>query len=157
MPFLLIVFFIASLDQLIKHVMVRLLEDGLIVLIPSYLDLELVYNTGAGFGILAGQRLFLIFFSCAAIALLLYYLLRHERYALALSAIVGGALGNLIDRIFRGAVVDYINFSFWPAFNLADSAITLGVIMIIGIMLAEEVRGYHARKRGDVADIQTDR
>lgn len=94
-----------------------------------------VHNTGAAFGILQGAGTFLVvapFIAIAAITVFLLTLPAHNRwYSVALAAILGGAVGNLVDRIRLGHVTDFIDPTHYPSFNLADSAIVLGVITIV--------------------------
>lgn len=94
-----------------------------------------VRNTGAGFGILQGQTLFLICFSAAVvivIAFMLKRILKEDRWVQIFTAFIfGGAIGNLIDRVVLGYVVDFINLGWWPAFNIADSFLTMGVIGLV--------------------------
>ena len=98
-----------------------------------------VYNTGAAFGLFQGQTFILtIIASVGVAALLLYILFFHHKCPfvgdrlgkLALGLVLGGTLGNLIDRINLGHVTDFINFNVWPAFNIADSAIVVGSIIL---------------------------
>jgi len=91
-----------------------------------------VTNTGAAFGILQGSTLFLIIVSCVAVLAITAYL-RYYPFALAL--ILGGTIGNLIDRVFLGHVIDFIDVGFWPVFNIADSANTVGVILLVWQLL----------------------
>lgn len=113
----------------------------------SVFNLTLAYNHGAAFSFLAGaggwQRWFLAALALVASLVLLVWLYRLKigewMQAAALALILGGALGNLIDRIQHGYVIDFLDFhwqaSHFPAFNLADSAITLGAILIVADML----------------------
>ncbi len=119
----------------------KLLLHESIPLMP-FLNLTLVYNKGAAFGFLSTasgwQNLFFIGIALVATVVILYLLRRtgpKDRFmAVALMLILGGAIGNLIDRLFYGHVVDFIDVYYgswhWPAFNVADSAITVGAIMI---------------------------
>lgn len=102
----------------------------------------LTFNPGAAFSFLSSaggwQRWFFTFLSLAVSAWIIVLLRRHAgecRLALALTLVLGGALGNVIDRVRFGAVVDFIQWHaagyYWPAFNLADSAITLGAALLI--------------------------
>ncbi len=143
--FLVIVFSVIFLDILTKELAERFLADKNITLIPGFFDLTLVWNRGAAFGILAQapefvRKLVLIFASLIAVLVAIIYAYKKQNslhpiqlYALAL--ISGGALGNLYDRIFLGAVRDFIDWHIknyhWPAFNIADSAITLGIVMFV--------------------------
>ena len=112
--------------------------------ITSFFNLVLAHNTGAAFSFLAAhdgwQRYFFILIAIVAVAFCLLYMKRHleERLlCLSLSMIMGGALGNVIDRIIYGYVVDFLDFHYmywhWPAFNFADIAIVLGA----GLMILE--------------------
>ena len=104
-----------------------------------------VHNTGAAFGILQGAGTFLVvapFLATAAITVFLLTLPTHSRwYSIALAAILGGAVGNLIDRIRLGHVTDFIDPTHYPSFNLADSAIVLGVLTIVVLSFFAPVEG----------------
>ncbi len=130
-------------DQVTKYIADEYLSYGIPVKILPYFDLTLAYNTGAAFSFLADaggwQRWF---FSLVAVvvSLVLVYLLkqmqRHEVWsAIALALVLGGAVGNLYDRVVQGYVIDFISVHYrqyyFPAFNVADSAITVGAIMWI--------------------------
>jgi len=96
------------------------------------LNLTYITNTGSAFGILKGANSYLIFFSLIVLGLIMFYwdkIASKEKIFFAL--IVGGIIGNLIDRISYGYVVDFIAFTFWPAFNAADSALTIGIVGLI--------------------------
>ena len=109
----------------------------------THFNLTLVYNTGAAFSFLADaggwQRWFFVLLAIGVSALLLVWLYRLERdqhwLAAALALVLGGAVGNLVDRILHGHVIDFIDLYaggwHWPAFNVADSAITVGAVMLI--------------------------
>lgn len=133
---------IVAVDQLSKYAAVHYLAGNKAITVTSFFNLALVYNTGAAFSFLSDaagwQRLF--FMAIAAIASVwIVFLLRkypHQRlFALALSLVLAGAIGNLIDRIRVGAVIDFLDFHalgyHWPAFNVADSAITCGAALLI--------------------------
>lgn len=117
------------LDQIVKFFVRTRLDSE--IRFNDFFAITYVKNTGAGFGILQGQTFFLILVSILAVGLIIYYYLKSESgYIIPLALILGGALGNMVDRIFLGFVVDFFNFSFWPAFNIADSALSIGVILI---------------------------
>jgi len=111
--------------------------------IPEFFSIHYVENTGAAFGIFQGKQTFLMFVSILAVGVLLFLIIykREEKggmlYALAL--ILGGTCGNLIDRVRLGYVVDFLQFYvklygkyyYWPSFNVADSAITTGVGILV--------------------------
>lgn len=130
------------LDQLSKHWIVQALSFAESRPITTFFNLALAHNTGAAFSFLAEaggwQRLFFIVVAAVASAVMLYLLRKHGRellFSLALCLVLGGALGNLIDRIRWGYVVDFLDFYYgsyhWPAFNVADMAITGGVILLV--------------------------
>lgn len=134
---------IVVLDQLAKAVATHYLQLHVPVAIIPGLNLTLLHNTGAAFSMLSQasgwQRWFFIVLALAvsiAIVIWLANLPRHKRWmACALALILGGAVGNLWDRVVLGYVVDFIDVYYrdwhWPAFNIADSAITIGAIMLI--------------------------
>ena len=104
------------------------------VLIPEFLSLTYSTNTGAIFGMLRGMNTLLILVGLFIVIWLIYYVYaetKSENTSYFFALIIGGAISNLIDRIVYGSVIDFINFYFWPIFNIADSAITVGVIAIV--------------------------
>jgi signal peptidase II len=149
---LLLVSGILVLDQISKALVIRTLDvHESVPIIASFFHLTLVYNTGAAFGLLAHmpawfrQPFFLVATGVAVFALLLF-LRRIDRanhpIVIAIAAIIGGAVGNLIDRLRYGQVIDFLDFHWrgyhWPAFNVADTCITLGVIGILWASLWED-------------------
>lgn len=133
---------VIMLDQLSKHWIVQAFSYGESLPMTSFFNLVLAHNSGAAFSFLAGaggwQRLFFIAVAATASTVILYLLKKHARqtsFSLALSLVLGGALGNLIDRIRWGYVVDFLDFYYanyhWPAFNVADMAITGGVLLLV--------------------------
>jgi signal peptidase II len=140
---------VVALDQVTKHLVRANLALGESVPEEGPLRITYVTNTGAAFGILQGQTLFLMvttFFGLAAI--LLYYLyppMEHGVLRLALGLQLGGAVGNLADRVRLGKVTDFIDVGPWPAFNVADSSIVVGVAIIIGFFLLAESRHRSAQ------------
>ena len=128
------------LDQITKYFVVKYSPH----IEFKLLTLTSIRNTGAGFGILQGQTFFLGLISLAVTLGLIYYypkLPRKKIPQLFFALFLGGTIGNMLDRFFRGYVVDFINFSFWPAFNIADSALTIAVIGLIGYYFLEEKKG----------------
>lgn len=124
------IFFVVLSDQLAKYMVVT--HVGLQEIIGSrYFNVTYYKNTGIAFGIPFPEGLLLGLIITLLVVLVWYY--RKSRSVvvfLSLSLIIGGALSNLIDRIFRGAVIDYISVFVWPTFNLADVSITLGVLIL---------------------------
>lgn len=140
---LLLALVVIGLDQASKWAILGRFEYGeRLNLIPGWFDFTLVYNTGAAFSFLAGaagwQRWFFTALAIAASVVILFLLRRHGRqplFATALALIMGGAIGNVIDRIVHAKVVDFLLFYrgdwYFPAFNVADSAITVGAVLLI--------------------------
>jgi len=123
------------LDQFSKYFVQQFMAEGeSIPVIPGIFHITLYKNPGAAFGIFAHQTTFFIFITIVVMALIIYFYFQIPknrvlaRIALALQ--FGGAAGNLIDRLLKGYVVDFIDFRIWPVFNLADSAIVVGVIFL---------------------------
>tara|TARA_Y100000310_G_C20181566_1_gene578387 strand:+ start:230 stop:583 length:354 start_codon:yes stop_codon:yes gene_type:complete len=105
-----------------------------IPLIKNILHLTYIQNTGAGFGILKGSNTILIFTSLIIIGAILFNfkkITKEKSINIPIALILGGAIGNLIDRILVGHVIDFMDFRIWPAFNVADSAITIGALWLI--------------------------
>lgn len=133
---------VVILDQLTKYAAVAALAGKAPVEVTPFFNLVLVYNRGAAFSFLAGmggwQREFFIAIALAASAWIVFLLRRYPQQALfclALSLVLGGAIGNVIDRLSIGAVTDFLDFHawgwHWPAFNVADSAISCGAALLI--------------------------
>lgn len=104
----------------------------------TFLQLTYVRNTGVAFGQFAGSGIIVALLVAAAVAGLLWYFFTHlgtPLIWLPAGMVVGGAVGNLVDRVGEGAVTDYVKFPHWPAFNVADAAITVGVVLMV--VLAE--------------------
>ena len=133
---------VVLLDQVTKITMSKLLLYGQSETITTYFNLVMVYNKGAAFSFLSDQpgwqRYFFTGVSVIASVFILWMLKRNPDQRLfcwALALILGGAIGNLIDRVAYGHVIDFLDFHVhgwhWPAFNVADSAITVGAILFV--------------------------
>lgn len=123
-------------DQIVKHAVASQLSDGRHMdVFGGLVRLDFTRNTGAAFGFYAGGSVLL---GLVAIAICAGIVLYYRRFAgspvlvrVALGLILGGAVGNLLDRIRLGYVVDFIDLRWWPVFNLADSAIVVGVALLV--------------------------
>ena len=104
-------------------------------LIKSILHLTYVTNTGSAFSLFQGFNSIFILFSIVVIGTILYFIKRindEEKFMqFALGLLLGGTIGNIIDRILHGHVTDFIDFRIWPVFNIADSAVSISVILLI--------------------------
>ncbi len=132
---LVVILVVVGLDQLAKHTIgTSIAPNEQKHVIGSVLEFVYVRNTGVAFGVLAGGGTAVYVATAIALACLISYLtLRPSRPWLWLPTgmMVGGALGNLIDRVARGSVIDFIKLPDWPAFNVADMSITFGVIILV--------------------------
>jgi signal peptidase II len=135
---------VLALDQLTKWAVRGGVDRG-----DEWLDLGLVRiihvtNSGAAFGLFQGSGLLLAMTSVVGIAAILIYLFNpgfaHPLMRVGLALMLGGAAGNLIDRLKDGRVVDFIKVPHWPAFNVADSAITIGVLLLVWALLREPAK-----------------
>lgn len=135
MIFYLSAFLVFLFDQFFKALIDKyLLACQSIPLINNILHLTYVRNRGAAFGIFYGQRWFLLLIGLLVVVFIYYFHLKVKKDELmqtALGFILGGSLGNLIDRSVRGYVIDYIDIRIWPVFNFADIMIDIGVLLII--------------------------
>ena len=140
-------------DQFSKHLMLASFRPGEVLHLTFFMSLVLAFNPGAAFSFLAGadgwQRWLFAVIAMAACGVMLWLLRRggSRLFVAALALIIGGALGNLYDRLTLGHVVDFLSFHYrgwyYPAFNVADSAITIGALLLI----ADSFR----HRRGDAA------
>ncbi len=146
--FLLILAFLIS-DQITKALIARniALNSGIEV-VPNFFHLVHIRNKGAIFGFFSQSGNIWVFVlltlaSLAALGLVIYYFFKtppnEKILKISLSLIIAGALGNLIDRVFRGSVIDFLDFSVkgwhWPSFNVADSCISIGALLLVFVFL----------------------
>ena len=134
---------VVLLDQLSKFFVSRnLAPSDSIEVIKNVFFITLVQNTGAAFGIFKNQTIFFSIVSVAAIFFIIFFIRTKRETStitdVAIALILGGAFGNLIDRLRVGYVTDFLDFRIWPVFNIADSAITIGsFLLILGILRKE--------------------
>jgi signal peptidase II len=131
---------VVVIDQVTKQLAVDALADGPINVIEGVLSLRLTLNPGGAFGVLQGVPGFFLVASIGIVIALLFWVrhLEERRWAWPVGMILGGGTGNLVDRVLRdtdGRVVDFIDLHVWPVFNAADSAIVLGVGVILLLMI----------------------
>lgn len=130
---------IVALDQVTKYVAVRTLSDGPVSLIDGFLQFRLFKNPGSAFSLFQGGGAVIALIAIAAVAVIVVIArqLPGTLEGVAIGLVLGGAVGNLLDRMFRGdgfldgKVIDFVDFDFFPAFNVADSAITIGAILAV--------------------------
>ena len=139
-------------DQLIKLWAVQVLEPvGAMPLIPHVVELRFVLNPGMAFSLLSGKQLFLIAATGAALLLVAYWLFFRSRgkklQQAALILVLGGGIGNLIDRVLNGEVVDYINLLFmrFAVFNFADICVCVGVALWVLVIFLDELHAENGQ------------
>ncbi len=129
---------VIAIDRITKHLVrghIGLLQSHTVI--PGVLRLVHYRNTGVAFDVLSGAGPFVIVVEGLALVALLVYFARHPTRRglwVPTGLLVGGALGNLLDRLLDGSVTDFIKFPDWPAFNVADIAITVGVITLLLVL-----------------------
>jgi signal peptidase II len=128
-------FAVFVVDQGLKTIVERSMRVGESVeLVPGFLSLTHIKNDGGAFGILGGSQAVLLAGSAVAVGIVLWMLLSgtsSTATTIGCGLILGGAAGNLLDRLSTGEVTDYVHFSFWYIFNAADAAITVGVVLLL--------------------------
>jgi signal peptidase II len=128
---------VLGLDQLTKHTVAAGIAAGESKKFLPGVDLVHVRNTGVAFSIFSGGGTLVLVFTLLALALLVGYFAMHPGRPwlwIPTGMLVGGAVGNLIDRIASGAVTDFIKLPHWPAFNVADMSITFGVLVLVWVL-----------------------
>ena len=141
-------------DQGIKSIVEGSMRVGeSIIIMPGFLSLTYIRNDGGAFGMFGGSQMVLLLGSTVAVVVVLWMLLSGRPSTLTIlgcGLILGGAAGNLLDRLSSGEVTDYIHFSFWYIFNAADAAIVVGV----GLLLLSALRPERTGQRPSVGDKQ---
>ena len=136
---LLTAFLIVFLDQLTKFFIKNNFQlNQSTPIIKNILHITYITNTGSAFGLFKGLNWFFIFFSIIVISAIFYFINKignnEKMMQLSVGLVLGGTIGNLIDRIAYGAVIDFIDFRIWPVFNVADSAVTISVVLLITLL-----------------------
>ena len=149
---------VIALDQVSKLLVLHFLYEDKITLIPGVLDFTYVENRGMAFGLLADRRWIFLVASVIGIGLVALYLFKFTKRPLsvvALALIVGGGIGNMIDRLRLGFVVDFIDFcafDFWVwVFNVADAAVCVGAALFVLDLILELVEDYKRNKTSSAA------
>jgi signal peptidase II len=146
--------FVIVLDQLTKWLVVRNMTEGeSIQIVDNFLYLTSHRNRGAAWGILEGQMWFFYIITIVVVIGIIYYMQKHAKgkvlFSISLAFMLGGAIGNFIDRVLRKEVVDFLNtyiFSYdFPIFNIADAALTVGVVLLLIYMFFDEIEAKKAK------------
>ena len=136
---------IVGVDQVVKALVVRVFAVGTsLPILPGVLSLTYVRNTGIAFGMLSGFPLLVTVLAAMTVVFLVYYhegrWRRNPTGRVAVGCLMGGAVGNLTDRIRLGYVIDYLDLHVWPVFNLADAAVVCGGALLL-LALIRQKRG----------------
>ena len=163
LPFVAIILGVIAADQASKLIVLAKLYESQYQLIPDILHFTYVENRGMAFGLLSDHRWVFMLFSTIGIALVGVYLWFYVKDLLgriALALVIGGGIGNMIDRVAYGFVVDFIDFypfDFWKwVFNIADSAVCVGAGMFILYLILDTVKELKKQKAQDAAKEQQD-
>ncbi|ONK23305.1 signal peptidase II [Bacillus sp. VT-16-64] len=158
MGYYLIALFVVVLDQITKWLIVRHMEIGeSISILPNLFHITSHRNRGAAWGILEGQMWLFYIITVIVVAGIIYYMQTQVKgkpfFQISLAFILGGAIGNFIDRLFRKEVVDFLDtyiFGYdFPIFNIADSALTIGVVLLmIQIFREDRKEKVNANEKG---------
>ena len=139
LPLFLIALSVVAADQLSKYLIRANMELGQSIPSEGFLRLTYTTNTGGAFGLFSNQAFLLALAAVIAIVVLVRYMRYLPPHSwllkIALGLLLGGAVGNLIDRVRLGEVTDFIDIGAWPVFNLADSAIVVGTVLIVYYLL----------------------
>lgn len=137
-------------DQITKHLVASQLAVGEEVDVAGPFSIHHVHNSGIAFGLFAGVTGMVIALTAAAVVWMLVFFARagarHPVLPVALGLLIGGSVSNLVDRVRLGHVTDFLDLRYWPAFNLADMCIVVGVVLLVATMLSGE--GSPRRRRG---------
>ncbi len=131
-----------SFDQVTKVILRESLAEGEHWRLASFFRFSHIENQGGAFGLFGDANGFLAVSAVVAIAVLGFYylfpLVDHWLTRVGLALILGGAVGNLLDRVYQGSVTDFVNFNEFPAFNAADAGINIGVVLILLVLVARD-------------------
>lgn len=148
-PISLIIIFIDQIVKIAINNFISLNEE--IKVIPNFFSILYVRNNGAAFSILQNSQILLIIFSIIALYIIYIFLIKNKQLnkisILSISLLIGGIIGNMLDRIIRGYVIDYLSFFKFPVFNIADICIVIGCLLLILILIKEDKNANNHKQR----------
>ncbi|HSI97146.1 MAG TPA: signal peptidase II [Gaiellaceae bacterium] len=137
-------------DQLTKQVITRTLAVGESIDVVGPFSIHHVENPGIAFGLFASRTTFVIAVTAVAVALMVWFFARsggrHPLLPVALGLVLGGSIANLVDRVRLGHVTDFLDLAAWPAFNLADTFIVVGVAVVFGTLVLADRPRMHGQR-----------
>ncbi len=149
-----VAFVITLIDQVIKNILIFNFDFGdEVVLIDNFFSITMLKNTGAAFSLFDSNTIFLILVSIFALNLIYFFLIKGKNLLnfekIILGVLIGGILGNLVDRVVHGYVIDYLDFSLfgfnYPVFNFADISIVVSIVLIIIMIYKGENNGVQSK------------
>lgn len=147
------------LDRVTKQLVLKYIAQGEIVpCVPGVFHLTYLENKGAAFGMLANNRWIFMVFSVVAMAAMVWYVIKENPRSAwvktSLALLLGGGIGNMIDRVFRGSVTDFIDFEFvrFYVFNVADACVTVGCAILVVYVIVQSVKERKKRQSKDEND-----
>lgn len=149
-----ITFMVLIIDLFLKQIILNNVKSLPLTVIPSFFSISYVENTGGAWGILGNTTWILTLLSVLVVILLNQYLLKREKYTkletISYGLFMGGLLGNLVDRMIYGHVIDYLDFTIfsysYPVFNLADIALVIGVFLLVIEMVRRDRNENKSRR-----------
>jgi len=126
--FFIFAFLVVLIDQITKF-FIR--TNNIDIKIAKFLSIQYTTNSGIAFGLLQGYNMILVFFYLIVLGIILYNYEKVKRFFVPGFLVLGGLVGNLIDRITLGYVIDFISIGLWPSFNIADACIFIGIILLV--------------------------
>ena len=142
-------------DQITKHVVASSISLDHAVKLVGPLSIRHVQNSGIAFGLFASATAAVIVLTTVAVGWMLFFFARsgsrHPVLPAALGLLIGGSVSNLVDRVRLGHVTDFLDFGWWPAFNLADTFIVVGVAILLATLVAADSRPKRPKRHLDVA------
>ena len=149
-----VAFVITLIDQVIKNILIFNFDFGdEVVLIDDFFSITMLKNTGAAFSLFDSNTIFLILVSIFALNLIYFFLIKGKNLLnfekVVLGVLIGGILGNLVDRVVHGYVIDYLDFNLfgfnYPVFNFADISIVVSIVLIIIMIYKGENNGVQGK------------
>lgn len=148
---LLVIALVLTADQVSKHLVRTMMVLGESIPPEGVARITYIINTGSAFGLFPNQTLFLTIAALAGVALMLFFYrtgaVPGGLARLSLALMLGGAIGNLVDRVRVGYVVDFVALGFWPVFNVADSSMVMGITLLVAMVLLVREPGHTPWKR----------
>jgi len=147
---------IVGLDQYTKYLAITYLQGHSISVIQGIFELNYVQNNGAAFGIMQNSKIIFLIITPLILMFLIMFFVKNKAkipsYSIPLTLIISGAIGNYIDRVRLGYVIDFLDFKIWPVFNLADSFVVIGGLLLAFLFIKQEKNGIKMEEQNGSTD-----